>query len=56
MLDTVFGYDLSLMTPVNFIDGSIEGVLSKEQCFANKVPCGFTPFKEVVETRQGISF
>ena len=55
-VDTVFGYDLSLMTPVNFIDGSIEGVLSKEQCFANKVPCGFTPFKEVVEPGKKLAF
>ncbi len=55
-VDTVFGYDLSLMTPVNFIDGSIEGVLSKEQCFANKVPCGFTPFKEVVEPGKELAF
>ena len=44
------------MTPVNFIDGSIEGVLSKEQCFANKVPCGFTPFKEVVEPGKELAF
>lgn len=55
-VDTVFGYDLSLMTPVNFIENSLEGVLSKQQCFANKVPCGFTPIKENVEAGEEISF
>lgn len=55
-VDTVYGYDLSLMTPANFIEGSLEGVLSKKQCFANKIPCGFTPFKETVEAGADISF
>ncbi len=55
-VDTVYGYDLSLMTPVNFIEGSVEGVLAKKQCFANKVPCGFTPLKETVEAGAEISF
>lgn len=55
-VDTVYGYDLSLMTPANFIEGSLEGVLSKKQCFANKVPCGFTPFKETVEAGADVSF
>lgn len=55
-VDTVYGYDLSLMTPANFIEGSLENVLSKKQCFANKIPCGFTPFKETVEAGADISF
>ena len=55
-VDTVFGYDLSLMTPVRFIDGGVESVLSKEQCFANKVPCGFTPFKTNLAVGDEFSF
>lgn len=55
-VDTVYGYDLSLMTPANFIENSLDGVLAKEQCFANKVPCGFTPFKETVASGEEISF
>lgn len=55
-VDTVFGYDLSLMTPARFIEGGIENVLAKKQCFANKVPCGFTPFKETVAAGAEISF
>lgn len=55
-VDTVFGYDLSLMTPANFVENSLDGVLAKKQCFANKVPCGFTSFKETVEAGADISF
>ena len=55
-VDTVYGYDLSLMTPANFIEGSLEKVLAKKQCFANKVPCGFTPIKETVAAGGEISF
>lgn len=55
-VDTVFGYDLSLMTPVPFIEGGIEAVKAKKQCFANKVPCGFTPFKETVKAGDAITF
>lgn len=55
-VDTVYGYDLSLMTPVNFITGGVEKVLAKKQCFANKIPCGFTPFKETVASGEAVSF
>ena len=55
-VDTVYGYDLSLMTPVNFIEGSVDGVLAKKQCFANKVPCGFTPFKTTIAAGEAFSF
>lgn len=55
-VDTVFGYDLSLMTPVRFIEGGIDNVKAKEQCFANKVPCGFTAFHETVAANEAITF
>ncbi|MGB8452498.1 MAG: hypothetical protein WCD89_09205 [Anaerocolumna sp.] len=39
----IFDYDTSLVTPVGFLENNLEAVLGKSQCFANKVPCGFTP-------------
>ena len=44
------------MTQVRFIDGGIDNVLGKEQCFANKVPCGFTPFKTQLDDGEEFSF
>lgn len=55
-VDTVYGYDLSLMTPQVFADGSLDDVLAKEQCFANKVPCGFTPFKTEIAAGKAFTF
>lgn len=39
----IFDYDTSLINPVEFLEKDLEGVLRKPQCFANKIPCGFTP-------------
>ncbi|MBR3645077.1 MAG: cellobiose phosphorylase [Lachnospiraceae bacterium] len=55
-VDTVYGYDLSLMKAVVFEEGSLDAVLAKEQCFANKVPCGFTPFKTNLAAGETFSF
>ncbi|HAR91713.1 MAG TPA: cellobiose phosphorylase, partial [Eubacterium sp.] len=55
-VDTVYGYDLSLMTAQRFKEGGVDEVLSKEQCFANKVPCGFTPFKETLDADEKLEF
>lgn len=55
-VDTVFGYDLSLMTPVRFVEESVAGVKAKEQHFENKVPCGFTPFEEKLNPGETLSF
>jgi hypothetical protein len=41
--DVIFDHDTSLVNPVTFFDHSVEEILTMEQCFANKVPCGFTP-------------
>lgn len=43
--NVIFSYDNSMVTAVAFRENGLEGVLSKEQCFANKVPCGFIPVK-----------
>lgn len=55
-VDTVFGYDLSLMTAQRFADGGLDEVKAKKQCFANKVPCGFATFKETVEADDAVKF
>lgn len=39
----IFDYDTSLIDPVLFQEQGLEGVLNKPQCYANKIPCGFTP-------------
>lgn len=31
-------------------------ILAKKQCFANKVPCGFTPFKAEIKAGEDFSF
>ncbi len=41
--EAVFGYETSLIYPVEFLEKSLEEILKQEQCFYNKVPCGFTP-------------
>lgn len=41
--DVVFDYETSLMYPRGFLDQSVDEILMREQCFYNKVPCGFTP-------------
>ena len=42
--EVIFDYDTSLVTPVLFKEGGLAAVTAQKQCFANKVPCGFTPF------------
>lgn len=45
--DIVFGYDNSLISPVNFVESTLEEMLSREQIFYNKIPCGFT-YKTII--------
>ena len=39
--DLIFGSDLTLIEARGFLLESVEGLLGKEQVFANKVPCAF---------------
>lgn len=48
-VEAIFGYDTSLLHPVVFERGSLQGVFNQKQCFYNKVPCGFTPMKLVLK-------
>lgn len=43
--NVVFAYDNSMVNAVTFREKGLAGVLAEEQCFANKVPCGFIPVK-----------
>jgi len=47
--EVVFGYDTSLIYPMEFLNENLSYCMDKEQCFANKVPCGFTPVKATLE-------
>lgn len=54
--ETVFGYDTTFMLPVVFCEEGLEGVLGKKQCFANKVPCGFTPLSAEISSGESFTF
>ncbi|WFR58443.1 cellobiose phosphorylase [Anaerocolumna sp. AGMB13025] len=52
----IFGYDTSLVTPVEFLEGELTSVVDASQEFANKVPCGFTPAEFELKTREIYEF
>ncbi len=54
--EAVFSYDTTFMQPVRFEAEGLEGVLEKEQCFANKIPCGFTPLKVKLSSKASYTF
>lgn len=54
--EAVFSYDTTFMQPVRFEEEGLEGVLCKEQCFANKIPCGFTPLKRKLAAGESFTF
>ena len=54
--EVVFDYESSLAVPVVFLEEGLDGVRARTQCFANKVPCGFTPFAKKLAAGEAISF
>jgi len=54
--EVIFDYDTSLINPIEFLEHSLEKVVGKSQCFANKIPCGFTPFHMVLSPTQTFKF
>ncbi|MDE7299846.1 MAG: cellobiose phosphorylase [Lachnospiraceae bacterium] len=54
--EIVFDYETSLVTPAVFCEEGLDGVLAKKQCFANKVPCGFTSFAKRLAPDEAFSF
>lgn len=54
--NAVFDFDNSMQDALAFIKDGLDGVLSREQCFANKIPCAFIPIKENLEAGGKIEF
>ncbi len=54
--NVIFGWDHSMVNAVPFLEEGLSGVLAKEQCFANKVPCGFIPVKAALGAGEGCEF
>ncbi|MFV0344299.1 MAG: hypothetical protein ACK5JH_15670 [Anaerocolumna sp.] len=50
--EAVFGHDTSLIYPIAFLENNLSYCIKKEQYFANKIPCGFTPAKVFIEPRK----
>lgn len=48
--DLVFAYDNSLLHPFGFLEDNLSELMDKKQSFYNKVPCGFTPQKFVLDS------
>ncbi len=54
--DVVFGHDTSMVMPVVFKNEGMAGVKAEKQCFANKYPCGFFPFEEILAAGESLTF
>ncbi len=52
----VFDYDNSMVNPVVFKEQGLDAVLSKEECYANKIPCGFVPVATDLKAGESLSF
>lgn len=52
----IFGYEQSMMTPLEFERSGLDAVQSNVQCFYNKVPCAFVPMKRRLEPGQAMNF
>ena len=54
--DTVFWQELSLQLPRIFMENGLAGVNALEQCFCNKIPCGFTPVQSELGAGKSLCF
>lgn len=52
--DVVFGADTSLVSPVYFMEHSMDEILAYDQVFANRIPSGFTPYQGVVKSGESV--
>ncbi len=55
-VDKVFGYDTSLVNPVEFKNKSTKDLKTEEGCFYNKVPCCFTASEYKLEPNESYTF
>lgn len=54
--EVIFGYETSLVYPVEFLDKSLQQLLEKSQCFYNKIPSGFTPYSFTLSAGASFEF
>lgn len=54
--DVIFDYDTSLVNPITFMNQNLGEVMSKSQCFYNKIPCGFTPLEFTLSPAESFRF
>ncbi len=54
--DVVFGYESSMIRPVNFIQNDLQDLVKKDQYFVNKIPCGLTPLQNTLEAGKELHF
>ncbi len=52
--NVIFGFDNSMVTPVNFVENGVQAVVAATQCFANKVPCGFAPVEKTLAAGESL--
>ncbi|MCD7726593.1 MAG: hypothetical protein LUI12_13755 [Clostridiales bacterium] len=52
--DVVFGYDLSMTTPVKFKKNGLQGVLGAEQVTQNQFPCSFYGIQRRLEPSESV--
>ncbi len=55
-VDAIFGFDTSLIQPIEFVKRPLSELLSTKQCFYNKVPCGFTAINMVLSADEKKGF
>lgn len=54
--EAIFDYDTSFVHPIAFLEQPLSQIMKQEQCFYNKVPCGFTPLSFVLKAHETNSF
>ena len=54
--NVIFDFDSSMRMPVVFMEEGLDAVVSRRQCFANKVPCAFVPLRKTLDTAESFSF
>lgn len=54
--EIIFSYDTSLMNPVMFLENPLQEIVTAEQCFYNKISCGFTPMNMILQPQESKVF
>jgi hypothetical protein len=54
--EVIFDFDTTLVQPITFMKQSLSELMEQEQCFYNKVPCGFTPISMALSAGESKEF